>query len=79
MAHLFSDVGGSATTYSMDRRQRARQQLQGFNGPVEEIVGAEVAASSSSNGAMRAIGIGVATGVLTLIVNRLIERAFFGK
>ncbi len=47
-------------------------------GDVEDLVAAETAASQMSPTA-RAVMVGVATGAITLIVNRLIERMFFGK
>ncbi len=68
MAFLFGD---SARMYSSNRRRQ--RELQ-FNGPIEEMAGAEVAAGAADHGAARAIGIGVATGVLTLLLNRWIER-----
>lgn len=43
-------------------------------GAADEVIAAELAAASAPEGAWRAIGIGVATGVLTLLVNRWLER-----
>lgn len=73
-------IGDSATFYGQQRRRRSRQQMsyqQYLAGGVEDIVGAEVAASSADHGssAARAIAIGVATGVLTLLINRWLESA----
>lgn len=67
---------GDSLNYAAQRRRRQRQLL-GFS-QVEEVIGAEVAAGATEAGssAARAIGIGVATGVLTLLVNRLIESMF---
>jgi len=59
------------------RRRRRRLSYQAYlAGGVDEVVAAEVAAATSDreSSAMRAIGIGVATGVLTLLVNRFLER-----
>ncbi len=61
--------GDSATGYSSQRRQRSRS----MGGPLEEVVGAETAAFETG-GAARAIAVGVATGVLTLLVNRWLEK-----
>ncbi len=47
-------------------------------GDIENVVASETAAGEMSPTA-RAVVIGVATGAITLIVNRLIERIFFGK
>jgi hypothetical protein len=68
--------GDSATFYGQQRSRRRRLSYQAYlAGGVDEVIAAEVAASaSSSSTAMRAIGIGVATGVLTLLVNRWLER-----
>lgn len=43
-------------------------------GPLEDVIGAETAAAQPLDGAGRAILIGVVTGALTLLVNRLLEK-----
>ncbi len=63
MAHLFSD-------YSTMPEQPVH-----YHGPVENITGAETAAFEEPlTGPVKAVLIGVATGVLTLIVNRWVEK-----
>lgn len=60
------------TFYQRPRRRRLSYQ-EYLAGGADEVIAAEVAASSDSSGgssAWRSIGIGVATGVLTLLVNR---------
>ena len=60
------------------RRRREQAYLAGFGGDVDEMIAAETAAAEMSPVA-RAVMIGVATGAITLIVNRLIDRIFFDK
>lgn len=69
----------SALFYDQTRRRRARQSYQDYlAGDVEDIAGSEVAASAAAANSMwRSVGIGVATGVLTLIVNHWVEKTFF--
>lgn len=78
MAYYFND---SARNYDATRRRRARMGYQEFGpylgGPIDEIAGAETAAfASEHSSAARAIGIGVATGVLTFVVTRVLEGFF---
>ncbi len=69
MALLFGD---SAMNYDAQRRRRTRQL-----GDVEEIAGAEAAAfSASGESTSRAIFIGVATGVITFALTRVLESIF---
>lgn len=81
MAQIFDAFGpyyGNSEMYSMSRRQRSRD-LGGIETGVSVAVGAEVAEMEGGNGTMSAILIGVATGALTFVVTRVIERTFFSK
>ncbi len=58
-----------------DQYPRRHAAYQAYHGPIDELAGAEVAAGvEMGNSAARSILVGVATGVLTLLVNRWLER-----
>ncbi len=60
----------------MSRQMKSYQAY--LAGDVEDLVAANTAADQMSPTA-KAVLIGVATGAITLVVNRLIDRLFFGK
>ena len=59
----------------MSRRRHLMSYQEYLAGGAEEGAAAEVAAmTEASGGAWKAISVGVATGVLTLLINRWLER-----
>ena len=78
MAQIFDAFGpyGNSEMYSMSRRQRSRD-LRGLEAEVGAVAGAETAAFGG--GTATSILVGVATGALTFMVTRMLERMFFSK